>query len=1117
MNDNSTHPAKMRLPSGFRAIPPQHPGTRIPSPATRTLDPLCDTMVLPRMRTALFVLFTFASGALAQTPLGTVTGLAIDPSGAVVPGASVKLTSAETGVARTSATNNAGAYSFPDLPPGSYRLAADAKGFRPVETRAFAVAAFGTVRQDLHLEVATATSEVLVTDTASAVVQVDTPSVSAGLLTRQIIDLPTNLRSVSKNSGDSGLISAILPLTVPGVVQVGNGAKWLTPGAGASSTKVKVDGIETTFGNFGSPDNVSQPSVEAVQEFTASVLTTRAEFGGMGTITTATKSGTNGYHGGVFWYLRNSATDARNPFAVAKPFQNLHNYGGSVGGPIRKDKTFAFIDFDGMRGVAAYLFTPSVPTAAMRQGDFTAFAALKNPYTGINPFNGNTILPQYITSQAVEVQNLFFPQPNFGPPSLTAGNYRAFLNGPEVHRTEEIRLDHNFTANHMAFLRYENRKDDYHIPGARSPLPLTSFGPSDNIRRVNFWTLGDVATIRPNLVNEFRAGVVILVSASGANFTGQNLLQQIGIQGLPDRGPINNLPIFSISGLSGDTINLLNPVNDGHVQLADNLSWVHGRHSVKFGLEETNWFANRWMPNSSGNPVFGSFSFTGKFTGNAYADFLLGLPATVTRIEPYPPQHERFRDWAAYGQDDFKVTPRLTLMYGLRWEYNGPVYALNDNLYSFDLATGKIVIPNQGASKYFSPYFPSTLPVETADQSGLGRSLRNADKNNFAPRFGFSCQLDSGAKTVIRGGWGVYYSHYSGNVAVGLVAGPFSATTVSTNSFVNGQPAFTLASPFAAPGTPGTLALGAVSPNLLNSYAQQYSLSIEREITRNIGLRVSYIGSKGTQLPYRRDVNQPVASTAAFSNARRPYPLFNTITYADNGANMLYSGLQTQVQKRASHGLMFTSTWTWAKEISDTDDTGDFELNTTIEDTYSRRRDRGNVYSVPRHQWMNQVLYELPGRGRWTGGWQLNALLNLSTGNWFTPQISGPDPTNTNQTTLRPDLVTSTIAMPRTINQWFDPNAFATPANGSWGNAGRGIIQGPGYVLLNLGLEKTIRIEKLGALQVVASFANVLNHVNLGEPSMTVNNANGGKITSTHIFPPAGAARTGQLGVRWSF
>lgn len=1079
------------------------------------------------MRPALIVLFVSAFLGQAQTPLGTVTGIATDASGSVVPGASVTLSSQDTGVRRTAATNETGAYSFPNLPTGSYRLTAEAKGFRPIETPVFALEAFRTVRQDLHFEVAGAATEVVVTDAASAVVQTESPSVGSRLLGRQILDLPTNLRSVSKNSGDSGLISAIMPLTVPGVVQVANGAKWLTPGAGAASVKAKVDGIETTFANFGSPDNVSQPSVEAVQEFNANVLTTRAEFGGMGTITTVTKSGANDFHGALFWYMRNSALDARNTFATVKPFQNLHNYGGSIGGPVRKDKTFFFADFDGMRGSAAYFFSPNVPTLAMRQGDFTGMAAIRNPYTSINPISGNTILPEYLSPQALQVQKLFFPTPNFGAANLTAANYRASFNGPEVHRTEEIRLDHNFSPRHTAFARYENRKDDYNIPGARSPLPPTTVGTSDNIRRVNFWTLGDVWNVSPTIVNEFRAGLVILVSESSGELNGQALMDQIGIQGLPNRGNTSSLPYFSISGVTGNTINLLNPVNDGHAQFADNLSWIHGRHTMKFGVEEVSWFDNRFQPNTSGNPILGTYSFTGKFTGNAYADFMLGLPATVTRMEPYRPQKIRARDWSFYAQDDFKVSSRLTLMYGLRYEYNGPAYTLDDNIFSFDLRNGKIVLPSEQSKNFLTPLFPlNSFATETAAEFGTGRSLRNPDKNNFAPRFGFSYQLDSNGRTVLRGGWGVYYSHYSGNIPVTQSAGPFSATTVSTNNIVNGAPQFTLASPFAIPGAPGTLALAGVAPHLLNSYAQQYTLSFEREITRDIGIRVSYIGSKGTQLPYRRDVNQPLASTVAFNNARRPFPSFANITYSDNGANMIYSGLQTQLQKRWSNGLLFTSAWTWAKELSDTDDTGDFELNTPIENSYDRRRDRGNVYSVPRHQWMNQALYELPlGKGKLLGGWQVNALFNVASGNWFTPVISGPDPTNTLQTTLRPD-VQGPIPLPHTLSPWFDPSVFTTPASGQWGNAGRGIIEGPGYVLLNFGIAKSIRMERFGALQLVASFANILNHTNLGEPTgggtplggqTTVNNANGGKITGTHIFPPAGSPRTGQVGLRWNF
>jgi hypothetical protein len=704
-------------------------------------------MEFPYMRPALIVLFVSAFLGQAQTPLGTVTGIATDASGSVVPGASVTLSSQDTGVRRTAATNETGAYSFPNLPTGSYRLTAEAKGFRPIETPVFALEAFRTVRQDQHFEVAGAATEVVVTDGASAVVQTESPSVGSRLLGRQILDLPTNLRSVSKNSGDSGLISAIMPLTVPGVVQVANGAKWLTPGAGAASVKAKVDGIETTFANFGSPDNVSQPSVEAVQEFNANVLTTRAEFGGMGTITTVTKSGANDFHGALFWYMRNSALDARNTFATVKPFQNLHNYGGSIGGPVRKDKTFFFADFDGMRGSAAYFFSPNVPTLAMRQGDFTGMAAIRNPYTSINPISGNTILPEYLSPQALQVQKLFFPTPNFGAANLTAANYRASFNGPEVHRTEEIRLDHNFSPRHTAFARYENRKDDYNIPGARSPLPPTTVGTSDNIRRVNFWTLGDVWNVSPTIVNEFRAGLVILVSESSGELNGQALMDQIGIQGLPNRGNTSSLPYFSISGVTGNTINLLNPVNDGHAQFADNLSWIHGRHTMKFGVEEVSWFDNRFQPNTSGNPILGTYSFTGKFTGNAYADFMLGLPATVTRMEPYRPQKIRARDWSFYAQDDFKVSSRLTLMYGLRYEYNGPAYTLDDNIFSFDLRNGKIVLPSEQSKNFLTPLFPlNSFATETAAEFGTGRSLRNPDKNNFAPRFGFSYQLDSNAR-----------------------------------------------------------------------------------------------------------------------------------------------------------------------------------------------------------------------------------------------------------------------------------------------------------------------------------------------------------------------------------
>lgn len=340
---------------------------------------------------------------MAQSPLGSVTGLASDPSGAPVPAATVTLTSESTGVQMETRTNTSGNYVFANLVPGSYKLEATAQGFGAVQVPSLTVAAFRTARQDLAFAVASVTTEVNVSASAAGVIQTEAPNVASGLSTRQILELPTNLRSIYNNSGDSGLIANIMPLTIPGVVQMGSGAYWMSPGAGPGGLRLKVDGIETNFGNFGSADPVSQPSMESVEEFTANLVSNKAEFSGLGSVTTVTKAGTNAWHGDVFWLLRNSALDARNAFQSAKPFQNLHNYGASVGGPIKKDKTFLFATYDGYRGVRSYLFNSNVPTAAWRAGDFGA-AAVRDPYNNNAPFANNQVPVSRIAPEALRAQ-----------------------------------------------------------------------------------------------------------------------------------------------------------------------------------------------------------------------------------------------------------------------------------------------------------------------------------------------------------------------------------------------------------------------------------------------------------------------------------------------------------------------------------------------------------------------------------------------------------------------------------------------------------------------------------------------------------------------------------------
>ena len=1065
------------------------------------------------MNRLLLGLAALSCALFAQSPLGTVTGLVADPSGAAVPNAAIRLKNTATNIETKTVSNGAGIYVFANVLPGEYDLRTEAKGFKPLASAAFQVAAYRTVRADLNLLVGDTSNTVEVVGEVTTLLQAESASIATNLSLKAIRELPSNLRSVSNNAGDSGMISQMMPLTVPGLVQVGAGAAWVTPGAGANSLKTKVDGIETNFGNFGTPDPVSQPSMEAIGEFTANILSNKAEFGGMGVVTSVTRSGGNKYHGDLFWYGRNSALDARNTFSTTKPFQNIHNYGATFGGPLKRDKTFFQLTFDQTRGSRAYLFSPNVPSLAMRNGDFTGQAALRNPYTGVNPFSGNTILPQFISPQARRAQELLFPLPNFGPPSLTAANYRAAYNGPETHSIYESRFDHNWTPSHSSFARYQWKKSDYKIPGARSTLPPETVGTSTNIREVHFASLGDVYTIKPNMFNEARFGFVVLSSKSFADVTGQKLIDSIGITGLPPRSFAPGIPVLNITGINSPLQSLLNPVNDGHWQFSDNFTWNTGKHTFKFGGEYINWFVNRYLPSVQG--LYGSYNFTNRYTGNPYADFLLGLPTAVTRIDPYPTQYNRWSDVSFYAQDDWKISRRLTMSLGLRYEYNQPAYARDGNMFSFDPKSGSVIIPEDSARKLFSPFFPADVPIVTASSLGLPKTFRNADKNNWAPRLGLAYQLNN--RTVLRGGIGAYYGHFSGVVPSAISGGPFSLSTTANNNIVNGQPVFTFDRPFAAAGVPGALNLNGIAPDLRNQVSTQWSFTIERELSNSTGVRINYIGSKGSQLPYQRNINQPVASTVAFSAARRPYPRYNNIVYAESGANSIYNGLQVQLNRRFEKGLMVMSAWTWAKSLSEVDDTGSAELNTQIEDAYNRRRDRADLYSIPRHQWMNQVLYELPfAKNKLWGGWQVSALMNLSTGNFLNPQFSGFDPSNTNNVGGRPDTV-SPVKYPGTLTSWFDRTAFAVPPTGRFGNAARNSVVGPGYALFNAGMQKSFRFERYGNITLGANFQNVLNHVNYGQPNMTTNIPNGGVITSTHIFPSAGAARLGQLVLRYSF
>ena len=503
--------------------------------------------------------------------------------------------------------------------------------------------------------------------------------------------------------------------------------------------------------------------------------------------------------------------------------------------------------------------------------------------------------------------------------------------------------------------------------------------------------------------------------------------------------------------------------------------------------------------------MFGSYTFTNRFTGYSYSDFLLGLPQSTSITYVRPPQAARLWFLSGFIQDDWKISPRLTLSYGLRYEYDAPPVDQTDTIANFDRASGSLVVPNETVrSEDVNPLFPKSIAILTANAAGLPeRTLRFGDKNNFQPRLGFAFRPFSGNRTVLRGGYGVYSDDIGGDLFGQLYGGPFRVTQSFTNNIVNGAPLLTFTNPFLGPGSLGSIDLAGIDPHLKNPFIQQWNVTAEQALTDTMALRVSYIGSSATQIVYGRNINQPVPSSIPFSQDRRPYPIFRNIIWRENGGNQNYQALSTEVHRRFSAGLEFQAAWTWAKTITDTDEVGITEGGPTLENAYDRLRERADAQYSPRHRFVSNAIWQLPfGKGRqmlnsggitdWIfGGWQLTGTFNAQTGEYFTPAFSGSDPSNTQTLGGIPDRIGNgnLPSDQRTIDRWFDASAFVAPPNGRFGNSGKNILIGPGRQAVNLGAFKSFRITERVALRLQATFTNAFNHPNFGAPNANISGA----------------------------
>jgi len=1069
-----------------------------------------------------FLLFLFvihlctARSAWSQTTFGSITGTVTDPSGAVIPGARVTVTNEGTGGEREVITTGSGVFNVPNLNPGIYSVRVEATGFAVALGRELHLESNQVLDLPLQLTVGSTATTV---EVAGAAPTIDTAN--SGLSNLKTSNDLENLPVVSRQYGDQGFYPYLA--FNPGVNYSGNSLLNVQGVRQQTGVLPTMDGISVMAYPIG-PGPV-QPSLEAIQEVNVQINNSQAEFATATTFAVSTKPGTNEFHGGAFWDYNGNALNARSFFSSSVPFRVYNNFGGSIGGPIKKNKAFFYGDYEGGRESAVNTNVNNMPLVAWRTGDFSGLlpsTVIIDPLTG-SPFLGNKI-PQNRTSQvSLNIQNLYLV-PNFGPPDLQFGNWRGATPGVTGFTNIDhfdVRVDYNFSPHDTVFVRESYR---------RLPLFYDCYWPPigdiNQLRSGQSGVLSWNHILSPALLNEFRTGYTRQRNFYEPFAIGTDIIKQVGIQGINVSTPIHNVPQFNFNGVTSLDMDAVcdnhNITLDTNFDWLDNLTWTRGKHFMKFGF---NAIRDQRGGEFISSNIYGQYIFDGTFTGWDYADFLLGLPHITTTSVPTPPRYLRGTTWGFFAQDQFKLTSRLTLNYGLRWELEGPYYDKRGSIYSFDPANGMLVVPSVGL-KQINPFFPTNIPVVSASQvTGFPDGpLVKYNKNGFYPRVGFAYKPFSDDKTVIRGGYGIYGNLIYGWVGQARTGGPFSGSATYVNQIVNGAPLFSFPQPFlpnvGSTVPPGTETVAGVNPQLKTPYTQQWNLTVERQVG-TVGLRMSYLGSRSVQLVYTRNLNQPPASTIPFSNDRRPYPLYSTITWYDSGGNQSYNGLEIAAIKTYGKNLTFNAGWTWAKDLADTQE-GAF-AGPQIQDQFNRRAEKANNGITVTHRLYAYSIYRLPvGRGqrflanssRLTegvlGGWNMAWIVAAQSGFFFTPSFSTFDPSNTNSFGGRPDRIGSgMLSSGQSISHWFDAGSFkvpgcpntdpvcANPADiGRFGNSGINILRGPRNVNADLTLLKYFPLTEKLRMQFRAVFSNVFNHPHFGLPSTNISSPG----TVTQIF-----------------
>jgi hypothetical protein len=1099
-------------------------------------------------RRAVFVLITIlmSGSAFGQSTFGTILGTVRDQSGAVMPGCAVTVENVGTSLRRSTITDETGSYAAPNLEPGTYKVRLELPGFQVAEYTNIQLTARQTIRIDGTLSVATQAETVSVTAEAAPVINTEVSNIAETKSGRELVELP-----IAVTARSTGSTSPITTLTSQPGVQTDASGNISVVGTKPAMLSTSIDGISSVGPRTSAPLAELFPSFDSIAEIKVSEINNTAEFGGISDITTISKSGTNSFHGGLYENLQNTVLNARNPFSSVRPKTIMNDFGGFIGGPVGfpglykgKDKTFFFLGLEGLRLPKQTVVVESVPSLALRNGDLSVYStAIKDPNTGL-PFPGNQIPSDRITPLSKNVLKYLFPLPNTGAPNAIANNYVQNFATPISSNQGDLRIDHNINSRQTTFARFTwKQRSVFTAPqnggtvngsallGAFS-LPETDFG----------LTVAHNFVISPTLLNEVRGGFTEQHTATQFGITPSVIAGELGLTGLPPYPSGNAVPNFSIAGFQQTGGNSSRIGRDGTMQILDNLTWNTSGHAVKFGGDfryMTGFRNNVYAPQRLGVYTFNN-SVTSSLIGNPFASFLLGIPdKTQLNTVIQPDSDGVAHSFAFYVQDDWKVTPRLTMNYGLRWEYH-PMFwdrLLNGTNFLLDYSSiangqrvnGAAVISNDEAFKILNPDFATSIgntPILTAKQAGIPASLRFSEKNDFAPRAGFAWRPTADGKTVIRGGFGRFIEGPLGAL-LGAAYAIHSANQAFYNqSIVNGKPALQFPYPFPAQlaqlGTQFFQQAGDI--HYKDPKVDEWNFTIERDLGFSTALRLSYSGSHGSDLGRQGNADQLAPNTVGYT-AGSPlllYPQFGLVQIETNGGRSNYHSLTAAATKRLSNGIQFQSSYTFVRNLTNAQGYNPTSfaseaggLNTDLKNPDI---DYGNVSFSRRHRFLSTFLYQLPGPKanavlrEVIGGWQLGGVFLFQSGPFQTVTVPGPDPAGNGFNLLignvRADLNpgVSLYADNKTAQHWINPAAFAVPKSnvGRYPTAPVGNIIGPGTEAISMSLTKSVRIKESVRFQIGAQAANLLNHVNYAPPNTTLNTAPFGTISNVQTAEGAG-------------